>query len=247
MERLRSAQVQDQEDKIQIEEARNDLAELTLNLSLNLNEYKRMRSMLKQMIGGEVEINLSDPVLNEIVIDKKINTDANSDLKILNSKISLMESDLTMKKSEFYPEFSLKAKLNKSYSPMIEDSKEIMFGITLPFLFWGQQSNGVDSARFKIEAMKHARINQLTALKSKSEVLQSEIEDLVSNLKFLKESSLSLKEKKMKLLINYSYTEMKTLMKYKLSVDDVYMIKMKILEKEIELQKKYFEWTELEG
>jgi hypothetical protein len=157
-----------------------------------------------------------------------------------------MDSDLQMKNSEFYPEFNLKAKFNKSYVPSIENSKEIMIGITLPFLFWGQQQNGVDTTHYKLEAMKIARNNQLSELSSKTETLRSEIEDLQSSIKLMKDSTLPIKEKKMKLLYSYSYTDMKTLMSYKMSFDDFYMVKMKILAQEVEMQKKYYEWNQLE-
>lgn len=246
-ERLKSTQIQEQEEKIQISEAQNELSELKLNITLNQNEYKRMKTMLNQMLDVAPETEVTAPILHEIILDKRANTQSSSEIKILNSKIDLMESDLSMKNSEFFPEFSLKAKFNKSYTPAIENSKEIMVGITLPFLFWGQQQNGVDSARYKIEAMKFARSNQLAAISNKSTTLRSEIEDLLSSLNFLKESNLPIKEKKMKLFFNYSYTDMKTMMNYKMSFDDVYMVKMKILEKEMELHKKYFEWTQIEN
>jgi outer membrane protein TolC len=246
-ERLKSSQIQGQDEKIQISEAQSDLNEIKLNLTLNNNEYQRMVKMLNQMLGNALYEKITDPILEEIVLDKKIDIQKSTDLKILESKINLMESDLSMKKSEFIPEFSLKAKLNKSYVPNIDNSKELMVGITLPFLFWGQQANGVETTRLKIEAMKHAKDNQLSESQTKLETLQSEMEDLIITLHFLKESSLAVRERKMKLFTNYSYTDMKSLMSYKMSFDDVFMIKMKILEKEIELQKKYFEWSQLEG
>lgn len=245
--RLNSTQVQGQEEKIQITEAQNEILELKLNITLNQNEYRRMKTMLNQMLNVDPDTDLSTPVLDDVVLNKKINTISNSEIKIINSKIDLMESDLSMKNSEFFPEFSFKAKFNKSYSPLIDNSKEIMVGITLPFLFWGQQQNGVDATKYKIEAMKFARSNQLSVISNKAEILHSEIEDLLASLKFLKESNLPIKEKKVKLFFNYSYTDMKTLMNYKMSFDDVYMLKMKILEKEMELHAKYFEWTQLEG
>jgi hypothetical protein len=246
-DRLRSTQVQGQEEKIQISEAQSETQELKLNITINLNEKKRMRSMLNQMLNIDLNTELTEPVLDEIVITKKRHSQTSSEIKVLDSKISLMQSDLSMKNSEFYPEFILKAKFNKSYTPAIESSKEIMVGITLPFLFWGQQQNGINSTCYKIEAMKAAKSNQLSIIANRYEILLSEMEDLQSNLKFLKESSLPIKEKKMKIFFNYSYTDMKSLMNYKMSFDDVYMLKMKILEKEMELQKKYYEWTQLEG
>jgi len=246
-ERLKSSQIQGQEEKIQISEAQSELNEVKLNIILTQNEYLRMNKMLNQMMGLDLNERMSEPLLDEVVLDKKVDIHKNTDLKMLESKISLMESDLSMKKSEYIPEFSLKAKFSKSYVPNIDNSKEIMVGMTLPFLFWGQQANGVDSTRFKIEAMKHARASQLSESQVKVDSLRSEIEDLITARNFLVQSSLAIKEKKMKLFTNYSYTDMKSLMNYKMSFDDVYMTKMKIVDKEIELQKKYFEWTELEN
>jgi hypothetical protein len=246
IERLRSTQVQGQEERIQISEAHIEQQELKLNLSLNQNELKRMRRMLNQMLNIDPDNEISDPVLEEVNLNKKSNIQTSSEVKMLDSKISLMDSDLKMKNSEFYPDFSLKAKFNKSYVPSIENSKEIMVGITLPFLFWGQQQNGVDTTHYKLEAMKIARNNQLSELSSKTETLRSEIEDLQSSIKLMKDSTLPIKEKKMKLLYSYSYTDMKTLMSYKMSFDDFYMVKMKILAQEVEMQKKYYEWNQLE-
>jgi hypothetical protein len=246
-ERLKSSQIQGQEDKIQVGEIQSELSELKLNLELNQNEYTRMKKMLNQLLNEAPDAELSDPILAEVSLDKNIDIQKNSELKMLDSRIDLMDSDLSMNKSQFFPEFSLKAKFNKSYTTAYEDSKEIMVGMTLPFLYWGQQSNALDSTHSKIEAMKFAKTNRLTMINTKADTLKSEIRDLILKINFLKESGLPIKEKKMKLFSNYSYTDMKTLMNYKMSFDDVYMLKMKLLEKEIELQNKFFEWSQLEG
>jgi len=178
-------------------------------------------------------------------LDRETVTSDNLELKNLNSQIAVMESEVTMKKAEFLPEIELKAKFNKGYTMLYEDSKELMVGITLPFLFFGQQKREVDTASYKVEAMKYARTNLSTEIEAKKATLKSELKDIGQTLKFLKETSLPIREKKFRLYAGYSYIDMKTLMNYKMSVDDLSMIKMKILEKEIEEQKKYFEWTEL--
>jgi hypothetical protein len=245
--RLRSGQVQGQEERIQLVDAENDFKETSINLTLNRNEKNRMKRMLNQMIGSDLESNISDPILETIEKISPSNIEENSKIKSIDSKINLMDTELSMKKSEFYPDLSFKVKFNKSYVPNIEDSKEIMFGITLPFLYWGQVNANADSTRYKIEAMKHAKENELTNIKSKEANLREEINDLILTLNFLKENSLKSREKKLNIYANYSYTDMKSLMNYKMVFDDFYMTKMKILEKEIELQKKYFEWTELKG
>lgn len=243
--RLGSGQVQGQEERIQISEARNDLAELNILVQQNQNEVNRMKKMLNQMMGADLDNPVSEPELLTVDLNNEPAAGDSLELKSLNAQIAVMESEVSMKKAEFLPEFSLTAKFNKGYSMGYEDSKELMFGITLPFLFFGQQKNDVDNARYKAEAMKYARVNLVTEIRARKASLKSELQDIGQTLKFLKESSLPLREKKFRLYAGYSYVDMNTLMNYKMSVDDLYMLKMKILEKEIEEQKKYFEWTEL--
>lgn len=243
--RLVSGQVQGQEERIQISEARNDLAELNILLQQNQNESLRMQKMLNQMMGAELDSPVTEPELLTVDLKTDPAKGDSLELKSLNAQIAVMESEVSMKKAEFLPEFSLTAKFNKGYSMGYEDSKELMVGITLPFLFFGQQKNDVDNAHYKAEAMKYARVNLVTEIQARKAALKSELQDIAQTLKFLKESSLPLREKKFRLYAGYSYVDMNTLMNYKMSVDDLYMLKMKILEKEIEEQKKYFEWSEL--
>jgi len=245
LSRLQSGQVQGQEERFTIVEGRNDLAEIKILLEQNQNESERMKKMLNQMMGEDLNNPLSDPELGNVDLDRETVTSDNLELKNLNSQIAVMESEVTMKKAEFLPEIELKAKFNKGYTMLYEDSKELMVGITLPFLFFGQQKREVDTASYKVEAMKYARTNLSTEIEAKKATLKSELKDIGQTLKFLKETSLPIREKKFRLYAGYSYIDMKTLMNYKMSVDDLSMIKMKILEKEIEEQKKYFEWTEL--
>jgi len=245
LSRLQSGQVQGQEERFTIVEGQNDLAEVKILLEQNQNEADRMKKMLNQMMGEDLNNLLSDPEIGKVDLNRDNGPAENLELKNLNSQIAVMESEVSMKKAEFLPEIELKAKFNKGYTMLYEDSKELMVGITLPFVFFGQQKRDVDTAHYKVEAMKYARSNLSTEIEAKKATLKSELKDIGQTLKFLKETSLSIREKKFRLYSGYSYIDMRTLMNYKMSVDDLSMIKMKILEKEIEEQKKYYEWTEL--
>ncbi len=245
LSRLQSGQVQGQEERLTIVEGQNDLTEVKILLEQNQNEADRMKKMLNQMMGEDLNNPLSDPELGKVDLGRDSGPAENLELKNLNSQIAVMESEVSMKKAEFLPEIELKAKFNKGYTMLYEDSKELMVGITLPFVFFGQQKRDVDTAHYKVEAMKYARSNLSSEIEAKKATLKSELKDIGQTLKFLKETSLPVREKKFRLYAGYSYIDMRTLMNYKMSVDDLAMIKMKILEKEMEEQKKYFEWTEL--
>lgn len=243
--RLQSGQVQGQSERFQIIEGQNDLAEIKILLEQNQNENERMKKMLNQMMGEDLNNPLSDPEILQVEMNREVAGAENLELKNLNSQIAVMEAEVSMKKAEFLPEIELKAKFNKGYTMLYEDSKELMVGITLPFLFFRQQKSEVDSVHYKVEAMKYARTNLSTELEAKKTTLKSELKDIAQTLKFLRETSLPIREKKFRLYSGYSYVDMATLMNFKMSIDDLAMMKMKILEKEIEEQKKYYEWTEL--
>jgi hypothetical protein len=243
--RLQSGQVQGQAERFQIIEGQNDLAEIKILLEQNQNENERMKKMLNQMMGEDFLHTLSTPEILKVDMNRESSSAENLELKSLNSQIAVMEAEVSMKKAEFLPEIELKAKFNKGYTMLYEDSKEVMVGLTLPFIFFGQQKSEVDNAFYKVEAMKYARTNLSTELEAKKVTLKSELQDIAQTLKFLRETSLPIREKKFRLYSGYSYVDMATLMNFKMSIDDLAMMKMKILEKEIEEQKKYYEWTEL--
>lgn len=246
LNKLRSGQVQGQEDHLQIMEVQSDLHELVINMELVKNEGLRMKSMLNLMMGKEITSSFDKFITPELKINDAV-SDLSGNKELLKgvAAIGVMDADIAMKKSERLPEFNLKIKRNFSKTMEVESSNELMIGMTLPFIFFEQNQNSIASTILKKEAMIYGQANLLNDLHLQKENLKSEVDDIQKTLNFLKDNSLPLKERKFKLFQRYSLTDMKSLMSAKMGLDEFIMVKMKIIEKERDLKSAIYRYNEL--
>jgi hypothetical protein len=160
-------------------------------------------------------------------------------------EIASMNGDLEMAKLDWVPDFNLKLRSIKSFDPHFTDGKEIMIGITLPFIFPWQRKDKVESISYKLKSQEFRGVQIKNQLNQEYSTLNNKIKEQWTLLSIYKDKTFPLVERKMKLAHNLTTLDMESLDAHKSAIDKFFNLKLKIIEEEINYRLSHFKLQEL--
>lgn len=132
-------------------------------------------------------------------------------------------------KSSWFPEFNLRYKQMEA-TPMFPRYSEVMIGMSLPFVFFGEPRAASGSAsadrlqaEFELDREKRKIQTERTSLLVKAESLKKQLDNMVTKL-------LPRAEKRMRLVHNLAPRDMETLQDHRETMEAFPNIKLKALE-----------------
>jgi cobalt-zinc-cadmium efflux system outer membrane protein len=162
-------------------------------------------------------------------------------------EIANMNSKLEMAKLDWAPDFNLKLRSIKSYSRLISDGKEIMIGMTLPFVFPWQRNDKVESLSYKLKAQEFKGQEIHNQLNQEYLTLKNKIAERWALLVIYKDKTLPLIKTKLKLARKLTILDMQSLNVHKDAIDQYTNLKLKIIEEETNYRMSNFKLQELIG
>ena len=201
--------------KSHIMELEEDLALLENQISMQKAVSEKAFYKIAELTGESFESNkLPFPVM-----DRKIYKSVKSSFKAEGDsryqKVQAMKLSQSAKvsesKSKFAPNFSLSFKSFSDDTPM-PGGKELMVGITLPFVYFWQSSAKVDVEKAKLKILEAKERMLLRQLNSDWNSQKSIIKAKIESLNRLRKTIIPLSEKRFNYVSRLSATDMETLM-----------------------------------
>jgi outer membrane protein TolC len=166
-------------------------------------------------------------------------------LALNQTEIESMKREKEMAGLDWAPDFNLKLKSIKSFDPHYTDGKELMVGITLPFLFPWQRSGKSESLGYKIRAEEYKGEQIKNVLTQDLKNLSNKVKEQWELLTIYRDQTLPLVQKKLDRAHKLTTLDMESLEAHKNAIDQFFGLRSKILEEEMNYRMSIFKYEEL--
>ncbi len=214
-----------------------DLDILETEIESNLQTIREKQFEMAQMVSAEpsaFKIEATEPKIS--VAPNNFSFEDSHYFKFKKFNLESLKSRETVAKSEWLPDFNLKYKQMEATSTDLA-YKEIMVGVTLPFLFPWQPYAGSRQASFKSKLAEYEFEKDQRSFKSEKMTLLSRIDSLKKQLDILNNKLIPRAEKRLKLVQNIVPRDMETLQDHRETSEAYPDLKMKALNFRIEYEK----------
>lgn len=246
--RSRALLVNSQEYRVHLLDVELEISSMRTEIKLIDIELVSNRAMLVRIMGesNPSAIDVVDlPSLSAPAISNSENL-ANHPMQKMNQfEIETMKGDLEMARLDWAPDIMLKLRNIKSYDSNVPGGKEIMVGISMPFIFPWQRNARNESLSFTVQSEEQKALQIKNQLLEEYNSLSSQLKEQWSLVSIYKEKSLPIMEKKLKLVHQLTTLDMESLDAHRMAIDQSTDLKLKLLEVEINYRINQFKLYEL--
>lgn len=246
--RAKSLQVTNQAYQVHLLDIGIEISSIKSELKLKDIEIAESKSLLNRLRNHDIIESLSEvelPALSSPSVDNQEGLQKHPALALNQLEIENMTKEKEMAKLDWAPDLNLKLRDIKSFDPHFTDGKEIMIGITLPFIFPGQRNDKTESLAYKIKSQEYKGEQIKGQLNQNYSTLKNKLKEQWILLSIYKEQNLPLVQKKMSLAHKLTTTDMESLDAHRNAIDQLFNLKSRIIEEEMNYRLSGFMLSEL--
>lgn len=246
--RAKSLQVTNQAYQVHLLDMGIEISSIKSELKIKDIDIAEIKSLLNRLRNHDINESLSEvelPLLSSPSTDNQEGLLKHPAFALNQLEIENMTKEKEMAKLDWAPDFNLKLRDIKSFDSHFTDGKEIMIGITLPFIFPWQRNAKTESLSYKIKSQEYKGEQIKTELNQNYSTLENKLKEQWILLSIYKEQNLPLVQKKINLTHKLTMTDMESLDARRNAIDQLFNLKSKIIEEEMSYRLSGFMLSEL--
>lgn len=246
--RSKSLQITNQAYQVRLLDIGIEISSLKSELKLKDIEIVEIKSLLNRLRNHDINDPFSEaemPLLSSPSTYDQKGLLEHPALALNQSEIENMTKEKEMTKLDWAPDFNLKLRVIKNFDSQLKDGKEIMIGMTLPFIFPWQRNAKTESLSYKIRSQEYRGEQIKTQLNQNYATLNNKLKEQWILLSIYKEQNLPLVQRKIHLANKLTITDIEGLNERRNAIDQLFNLKSKIIEEEMNYRLSDFMLSEL--